>query len=215
LHEALVHIEESDAGDHDGCGGPLLRSRCRYDEEEDGDSRTDDEEDGDSRTDEEVRVAEVFDRSLTLSDWRQGEGGAASLDALPSNEGEVYPPDALVDMDTDEQHFQEAIGNGGASFERSVQPAALVLWPHGTKLRLIARAGLAASLPALGGTRGAWIDGGAEPGHAHCRAAHPLAAEMLACLPGQAARRAHDGPSAESAAHWTRRRLPTGEARPA
>jgi hypothetical protein len=211
----LLHIENSSAGDYDGYGGPLWRSNCRYDEEEDGDSRTNDEEDGDSRTDDEFRVAGVFDRSLTLSDWRRGEGGVASLGALPSNEGEVCPPDALVDMDTDEQHFQEAIGNGGASFERSVQQAALVLWPHATKLRLIARAGLAASLPALGGMRGAWIDGGAEPGHAHCHAAHALAVEMLACLPGKAARRAHNGPSAESAAHWTWRRLPTGETRPA
>ena len=72
------------------------------------------------------------------------------------------------------------------------------MWPHAQRLRLIARAGLAASLPALGGMVGAWIDDGAEPGHAHWQEARALAAEMLACWPVQAARRANDGPSAES-----------------
>jgi hypothetical protein len=44
----------------------------------------------------------------------------------------------------------------------------------------------------------AWIDGGAEAGHAPWHEAHALAAEMLACWPLQAARRVNDGPSAES-----------------
>jgi hypothetical protein len=154
--------------------------------------------DGDDENDDEFRVAEVFDRSLTLSDWRRPDGGVMPLGTLPFSDGEVCPPDALADMEPDEQHFHEATGNEGASFERSYQRAALVLWPHAQRLRLIARAGLAASMPALGGMVGAWIDGGAEPGHAAWHEAHALAAEMLACWPVQAARRVHDGPSAES-----------------
>lgn len=193
LHLALLRIEESGAAEYNGYGGPRWRSRYDDDGEEDGDDESDDE------SDDEFRVAEVFDRSLTLSEWRRPDGGEASLGTLSFNEGEVCPPDALADMEPDEQHFQEATGNEGASFERSYQRAALVMWPQAQRLRLIARAGLAASLPALGGLVGAWIEGGAEPGHAAWHEAHVLAAEMLACWPVQAARLGHDGPSAESA----------------
>lgn len=188
LHVALLRIEESGAAEYNGYSGPRWRSRYHDDDEEDGDDESDDE----------FRVAEVFDRSLTLSDWRRPDGGVATLGALPFSEGEVCPPDALADMEPDEQHFHEATGNEGASFERSYQRAALVLWPHAQRLRLIARAGFAASMPALDGMVRAWIDSGAEPGHAAWHEALALAAEMLACWPVQAARRDHDGPGAES-----------------
>ena len=188
LHLALLRIEESGAAEYNGYAGRRWRGRYHDDDEDDGDEENDDE----------FRVAEVFDRSLTLSDWRRPDGGVMPLGTLPFSDGEVCPPDALADMEPDEQHFHEATGNEGASFERSYQRAALVLWPHAQRLQLIARAGLAASLPALGGMVGAWIDDGAEPGHAHWQEAHALAAEMLACWPVQAARRANDGPSAES-----------------
>jgi hypothetical protein len=189
LHLALLRIEESGAAEYNGYPGRRWRSRYPDDDEVDGDSGDDDE----------FRVAEVFDRSLTLSDWRRPDGGVMPLGTLPFNDGEVCPPEALADMEPDEQDFREATGNEGASFERSYQRAALVLWPHAQRLQLIARAGLAASLPALDGMLGAWIDDGAEPSHAHWHEAHALAAEMLACWPVQAARRANDGPSAESA----------------
>ncbi len=188
LHLALLRIEESGAAEYNGYSGRRWRSRYHDDDEEDGDNGDDDE----------FRVAEVFDRSLTLSDWRRPDGSVVSLGPLPFNDGEVCPPEALADMEPDEQHFHEATGNEGASFERSYQRAALVLWPHAQRLRLIARAGLAASMPALDGMVGAWIDGRSEPGHAPWHEAHALAAEMLACWPVQAARRVHDGLSAES-----------------
>jgi len=186
LYVALLRIEESGAAEHNG----YFRTRWR--------GRYNDDDDSDDQNDDEFRVAEVFDRSLTLSDWRRSDGGVASLGTLPFSESEVCPTDALADMAPDEQHFHEATGNEGASFERSYQRAALVLWPHAKRLRLIARAGFAASLPALDGMVGAWIDSGAEPGRAAWNEAHDLAAEMLACWPVQAARRVHDGPSAES-----------------
>jgi predicted 2-oxoglutarate/Fe(II)-dependent dioxygenase YbiX len=188
LHVALLRIEESGAAEYNGDSGSRWRSRYHDNDEEGGDDENNDE----------FRVAEVFDRSLTLSDWRRPDGGVAPLGTLPFNEGEVCPPDALANMEPDEQHFHEATGNEGASFERSYQRAALVLWPRGQRLRLIARAGFAASLPALDGLVKAWIDSGAEPGHAARNEAHDLAAEMLASWPVHAARRVGDGPGAES-----------------
>jgi hypothetical protein len=183
---ALLRIEESGAAEYNDSAGPRWRSRYRDD-------------DSDDQSDDEFKLAEVFDRSLTLSDWRRPDGGVAPLGTLPFGESEVCPPDALADMEPDEQHFHEATGNEGASFDRSYQRAALVLWPRGQRLRLIARAGLAASIPALDGMLGAWIDSGAESGDAAWHEAHDLAAEMLACWPVPAARRERDGPSAESA----------------
>jgi hypothetical protein len=188
LHVALLRIEESGTAEYNDSAGPRWRSRYH-----------DDDDDSDDQSDDEFKVAEVFDRSLTLSDWRRPDGGVASLGTLPFSEGELCPPDALVDLEPDEQHFHEATGNEGASFERSYQRAALVLWPRGQRLRLIARAGFAASLPALDGMVKAWIDTGAESGDAAWLEAHYLAAETLACGPVPAARRERDGPSAESA----------------
>jgi predicted 2-oxoglutarate/Fe(II)-dependent dioxygenase YbiX len=187
LHVALLRIEESGAAEYNDSAGPRWRSRY-YDDDDDSDDQSDDE----------FRVAEVFDRSLTLSDWRRPDGAVAPFGTLPFSEGEVCPPDALADMKPDEQHFHEATGNEGASFERSYQRAALVLWLRGQRLRLIARAGFGSLLPALDGMVIAWIDSGAEPDHEARHEAHELAAEMLACWPVQAARRAHDALSAES-----------------
>jgi predicted 2-oxoglutarate/Fe(II)-dependent dioxygenase YbiX len=188
LHVALLRIEESGAAEYNGYSGRRWRSRYHDDDGEDGDGGDDDG----------FRVAEVFDRSLTLSDWRRPDGSVVFLGPLPFNDGEVCPPQALADMEPDEQHFHEATGNEGASFERSYQRAALVLWPHAQRLRLIARAGFAASMPALDGMVRAWIDRGAESGDSAWHETHALAAEMLACWPLHASRRDHDGPSAES-----------------
>ncbi len=191
LHVALLRIEESGAAEYDG----YARSRHsrRYHDEHD--------EDG-------FRVAEVFERSLTLAHWSRPDGAAVSLGTVPFAEGEVCPRDALADMDPDEQHFEEATGNEGASFERSYQRAALVLWPQSQKLRLLARSGFAVSLPVLDRLVAAWVDAGAEPGSTTWLKAHALAAQMLACWPLRATHNALEGRSAEAVmlAHLTRLR---------
>ncbi len=50
---------------------------------------------------------------------------------LPIEDGEVSPPSALENMEPDEVHFHEAMGNAGASFERTYRSAALVLCGSG------------------------------------------------------------------------------------
>jgi predicted 2-oxoglutarate/Fe(II)-dependent dioxygenase YbiX len=196
LHVALLRIEESGAAEH----SDYARSRYsrRYHDDDD-----EDEDDND-----EFRVAEVFERSLTLSDWSRPDGAAVSLGTMPFIDSEVCPGDALADMDPDEQHFEEATGNEGASFERSYQRAALVLWPQAQKLRLLARAGFAVSLPMLGSLATAWVAEGADPDSKTWREAHALAAQMLACWPARATDNVLEGRSAEAAmlAHLTRLR---------
>jgi hypothetical protein len=187
VHVALLRIEESGAAEYSGYARSRHSRRCH-----------DDDENG-------FRVAEVFERSLTLAHWSRPDGAAVSLGTMPFADGEVCPGDALADMDPDEQHFEEATGNEGASFERSYQRAALVLWPQSQKLRLLARSGFAVSLPVLDSLVAAWVDAGAEPGSMTWREAHALAAQMIACWPVRATRNVLEGLSAEAVmlAHLT------------
>ena len=179
LHVALLRIEESGSAEFRDYSGS--RHYRRYHGGDDGDS-------GD-----EYEVGEIFDRSLTLSHWSRPEGGTAALGTLPFDDAEVCPGDALSKMDPDEQHFEEATGNEGASFERSYQRAALVLWPQSRKLEMLAGAGFDASLPALDGLVAGWVAKGAEPGDAMWLEAHELVGQMLACWPARATPSAQEG----------------------
>ena len=195
LHVALLRIEESGAAEYSGYARARYSRRCHDDDDDE------DDEDG-------FRVAEVLERSLTLSHWSRPDGAAVSLGTMPFTDSEVCPGDALAGMDPDEQHFEEATGNEGASFERSYQRAALVLWPQAQEHRLLARAGFAVSLPMLGSLVTAWVAEGAEPDSTTWREAHALAAQMLACWPVRATGNVLEGQSAEAVmlAHLTRLR---------
>ena len=130
LHLALVSIEESGSAEHTGYYG---RRKWSRDEEED----------------EEFEVAEVIDRALILSEWRRPDGGEAGFDDFPFTEDELCPPDAFEDLTPDEQHFHEATGNEGASFERTYSRAGFVLWPTARRLAVLNQAGLRTTLPYL------------------------------------------------------------------
>ncbi|CCV08428.1 conserved hypothetical protein [Mesorhizobium metallidurans STM 2683] len=130
LHLALVSIEESGSAEHTGRYG-----RRRWHRGDEGD--------------EEFEVAEVFDRSLILSAWRRPDGGEVGFQDFPFDEEELCPPDAFEDLTPDEQHFYEATGNEGASFDRTYRRAGLVLWPRARRLAVLNQAGLGATLPYL------------------------------------------------------------------
>ena len=130
LYLALVNIEESGTAEH-----VVYRRRRYYDD--------DDEPPGKFET------GEVTERSLTLSDWRTPDDQHPALTWLPFDESDLCPPDAFADAEPDEQHFFEATGNAGASFERTYRRAAFVLWPQARRLEVIATAGQEVSLPYL------------------------------------------------------------------
>ena len=48
---------------------------------------------------------------------------------FPFAEDELCPEDAFEDLAPDDEHFHEATGNEGASFERTYRRAGFVLWP--------------------------------------------------------------------------------------
>ena len=131
----------------------------------------------------EFEVVEVHDWSKTLSDWRRPDGSATTLGKLPLKDNEVSPPDALEDMEPDEEHFHEATGNEGASFDRTYARAALVVWPSSRILAVLNQGGLEATLPFLGELVDKWQSAGAKKGLPHKRQAEELAGHMISTWP--------------------------------
>ena len=104
--------------------------------------------DGDERDDrDEFEVVEVLDWHKSLSEWRRPDDAQTTLGKLLLEDGEVSPPGALDGMEPGEEHFREATGNEGASFDRTYSRATLVIWPSNQPLAVINMAGLEATLP--------------------------------------------------------------------
>ncbi len=142
LHLALVSIEESGIAEYTGGGGSY---RSRWSEPE-------------------LEALEVTDRRAILTEWRRPDGGSASLADIPFGDDELLPPDAFDGLEPDEEHFHEATGNEGASFERTYRRAALVLWPNARFMAVLNQAGLSVTLPYLEDLTRRWEDaGGAQP----------------------------------------------------
>jgi hypothetical protein len=168
LYLALVTIGESGSAEYTGYSGSRRR---RWAEE------AEDEED--------FEIVEVHDRTETLSDWRHPDGSQPTLGPLPFTEDELCPPEAFEELEPDEQHFHEATGNEGASFERTYRRAALVVWPRARRLAVLNQAGLAATLPYLAALTERWAESGEGLSSPLWREAHELAGHMLETWPRQ------------------------------
>jgi predicted 2-oxoglutarate/Fe(II)-dependent dioxygenase YbiX len=155
LHLALISIEES--------GSAIATGRYRGKEE--------------------FEVEEVFDCVEQLTEWRRADREPVALGPLPIDDGEVSPPDAFEDMKPDEEHFHEATGNEGASFDRTYRHAALVLWPRRRRLAVINQAGPAATLPYLESLAVKWTGNGAQQDSPLWTEAHELSGHMLDTWP--------------------------------
>ena len=176
LHLALLTVEESGAAEHADSYGSR---RSRWQEDEDA-----------------FEAGEVFDRSVTLSEWRQADGHEAVLGPIPvDEEEELSPPDACDDLVPDEEHFHEATGNEGASFERTYKRAALVLWPGGRLFAVLSQAGLPVTLPYLEDLARRWAEGGGTRQSPLWREAHDLAGHMVAQWPARGEYARHRTPS--------------------
>jgi 2OG-Fe(II) oxygenase superfamily len=170
LHLVLVSIEES--GSAYATGGGYRRRRWDRNDDDDGD-------------DGEFEVIDVDERALILSEWRRPDGSAAEFSNFPFEEEELCPPDAFDDLTPDEQHFHEASGNEGASFERTYRRAGLVLWPHVRRLAVLNQAGLGATLPYLDDLTARWEASGASAESPLWREADTLSEHMLRSWPEQ------------------------------
>jgi predicted 2-oxoglutarate/Fe(II)-dependent dioxygenase YbiX len=164
LHLALLTIEENGTAVY---VNHYDRRHRGYDYDDDGD----------------FEAGEIDNRSVTLSDWRTVDGSASPLGALPVLDEEVSPLEALAEMDPDEEHFEEATGNAGASFERTYRRAALVLWPEERMFAVLSQAGLSMTLPYLADLVQRWEEAGADRDSPLRRDAHDLAGHMIAQWP--------------------------------
>jgi len=169
LHLALLEIEESGSAEHNGY---VPRGRGRW--------HSDDEDDEDLDHAGEFEVIDVIDSSLTLSNWRRPDGAHTAIQTLPFLEEELCPLDTFADIEPDEQHFHEATGNEGASFERSYRRAAFVLWPKARLLEVLDQSGLDVSLPYMADLAQRWKCSGEGRQSVYWRDAHTLSALMLA-----------------------------------
>ncbi len=131
----------------------------------------------------EFEVIDVFDGSKTMSEWRRPDGVPTTLGKLPIKDDEVSPTDALDDVDPDEEHFHEATGNEGASFERTYARAALVIWPSDRMLIVLNQAGLEATLPYLEELLRNWQAAAPKKRQSHKQQVADLAGLMIATWP--------------------------------
>jgi len=169
LHLALVSIDETGSAEYSGYAS---HRRSRWHRARDND---DDEED----CDDDFEVGEIIERSLTVSDWRQPDGRQPAINELPFEERELCPPGSFDGLEPDEQHFHEATGNEGASFERTYRRAALVLWPSARRLAVLNQAGLGVTLPYLKDLAQRWTQSGESQASLTWGEAHVLSGHML------------------------------------
>jgi predicted 2-oxoglutarate/Fe(II)-dependent dioxygenase YbiX len=159
LHLALLSINESGSAEHH------WTSRHGYEHPEEG----------------HYEVIEVIEHTQLLSEWRRPDGAPVTLGAIPLEEegDEVSPSDGLESMQPDEEHFHEATGNEGASFERTYRRAALVLWPTAHRLAVLNQAGPRATLPYLASLATRWLKEGSPRRSPVWLEAHELSGHML------------------------------------
>jgi hypothetical protein len=164
LHLALLTVEESGAAEY----VDTYPRRRRWSDEED-----------------EFEAGEVFERSMTLSNWRRADGDAPALGEIPVETEEFVPPGAPDALSPDEEHFHEATGNEGASFERTYRRAALVIWPSDRIFAVLSQAGLRVTLPYLADLVERWAEAGRDRQSHLWHEAHGLAGHMLAQWPSR------------------------------
>ncbi|MEY3289044.1 MAG: hypothetical protein RLZZ419_1286 [Pseudomonadota bacterium] len=158
IHLALVSVEENGSAEYSGGYGGHW---------------------GDEPEDDDFEVDEVFERTETISEWRRRDGKPSPLPTLPFSEYEFCPTTAYEAIESDDIQFQEATGNAGASFERTYQAAALVIWPKALNLAIINQAGFEETLPVLWDFCQRWEDEGQDQNSSLWQDAHTLAGYML------------------------------------
>jgi len=125
-----------------------------------------------------LEVGEVTETDWQLHDWCLPDDSRPAMDPLPFSADELSPADALADLDEAEPEFSEATGNAGASFERTYQRAALILWPRTRRAATLAAGGLGVSIPALLALVHRWEASGAKSGDPVWHEARSLAAAI-------------------------------------
>ncbi len=95
---------------------------------------------------------ELWDRITDgrfLRSFVDANGEHVGLDAIPVEEGEVWPEGVIDDEPPDHVSYHEATGNEGATLTQMYRRAVVVLWPADAEDALLAQCGLDAVVSAL------------------------------------------------------------------
>jgi predicted 2-oxoglutarate/Fe(II)-dependent dioxygenase YbiX len=132
-----------------------------------------------------MEVGEVIDEGRYIHHWRSSEGEPLELGHLDFADDEVSPPDAFAGFEDIEPDFEEATGNAGASYERTYQCAALVIWPRAHRALVLVDAGLNVSVPYLSDLIERWRAAGGVSGDEDWQQAHGLALAIRDAWPSE------------------------------
>ncbi len=132
-----------------------------------------------------MEVGEVIDEGRYIHHWRSPDGEPLELGHLDFADDEIGPPDAFAGFDDIEPDFEEATGNAGASYERTYQCAALVIWPRAHRALVLVDAGLNVSVPYLSDLIERWRAAGAVSGDEDWQQAHRLALAIRDAWPSE------------------------------
>ena len=127
---ALLTFWESGSAEYDGdYGYGYGRRRRWYDDEDD----EDDEDEADAGL---YEMGEVFESSLTAEHWSDSEGKPLPVGKLSVEEDELLDPEALKDVDPEEE-FEGYTGNAGMTLDRWYRHAAIFLWPESKHFEIL------------------------------------------------------------------------------
>lgn len=127
VYLALMNVTEMGSAEYTGAyyhrGGRYWQDADDFEDEED------------------FEEIEVLEEHQYISDWLTVDGQQPDFGELAVEDEELCLPERLTRLVPDEQHFHEATGNEGASFERTYHRAALVMWPSQYAVDALAVAG--------------------------------------------------------------------------
>jgi predicted 2-oxoglutarate/Fe(II)-dependent dioxygenase YbiX len=133
---ALLTFHESGSAEYSG-GGRGYGRRRYYDDYDDYDDDASNYE-----------MGEVFDSSLTADHWTDDEGNRLQLGEMSVEEEEVVPPEALTEVEPEEE-FEGYTGNAGMTLDRWYRHAAIFLWPVHRHFEVLCDCGSQNALSAL------------------------------------------------------------------
>ena len=120
---ALLTFWESGSAEYDGDYGYGYGRRRRWYDDEDEEYEEDEADAGP------YEMGEVFESSLSAEHWSDSEGKPLPVGNLSVEEDELLDPDALKDVDPEEE-FEGYTGNAGMTLDRWYRHAAIFLWPE-------------------------------------------------------------------------------------
>ena len=130
-HLALLTLHESGSAEYASGGG----YRGRWYRDEDDPSL--------------YEMGEIYDTSLIAEHLSDPEGTPLPVGPLPFTEDEILDPEALQDIEPEEQ-VEGYTGNEGMTYDRWYRHGAIALWPNRKHFDVLCDAGTSTAVKALG-----------------------------------------------------------------